>query len=146
MVIVLVTTLLEKVVLSSTHPRTSTWSPTKPTKHPSYGLSWSGDNCMLVNVPKNITSLELPLSIKTLCTFLSTVMTNITIGSFSWGTTSSRSELVKQRVGSGGWSGILPSRDITACAYRFCLEAKFPPIENSPKMVFISPWTDVSCT
>jgi len=110
MVIVLVVVSSYKVVLISTYPRTSTWSPTKSTKNPSYGLSWSGDNCILLNVPYNISSVELPWSIKTLCTFLPTVTTDITTG----GTMSSRSELAKQRVGYRGWSGLLASRDITA--------------------------------
>ena len=145
MMIVLAAISSEKVVLSSTYPRTSTWSPVKPTKHPSYGLSWSWDNYRLMNVPQNITSVDLPWSIKTLRTFLPMVTTNITIRSFSWGTTSSRSELAKQRVGSRGWSALLTSRDITACPYHLRLEAKFPPSKNPLDMVISSPWTGISC-
>ena len=87
----------ERVVLSSTCPHTSTWSSAKPYKQPSYGLNWSGNNHKLLNVTQNITSVELPWSMRIRCTFLPTVTTDITTGSSSCGTTSSKSELVKQR-------------------------------------------------
>ena len=73
------------------------------------------------------------------------VTTDITTGSFSWGTMSYRSELAMQRVGSNGWSGLLASKDITTRAYRLRLEAELSPPKNPLKMVFSSPWTGVSC-
>ena len=57
-----------KVVLNSTCPLTSTWSPVKPYKQPSYDLNWSGDNSNLLKVDQNITSVELPWSMRTWCT------------------------------------------------------------------------------
>jgi len=138
MVMVLVAFSSAKVVLNSTYLRTSTWFPAKPTKHPSYGLNWSGDNCKLAKVFQSITSSELPWSIKALCTFRPTVITNITTGSFSWETTSSRSAPVKHRAGSWARPGLLDSKDITAQPYRLHLVVELPPPENFPEMVFNS--------
>jgi len=47
---------------------------------------------------------------RTLCTFLPIVTTDITTGSSSWKTTSSKSELVKQRLGSSGCQISSPPR------------------------------------
>ena len=82
---------------------------------------------------------------RTLCTFLPTVTTKIITGSSLWGTTSSKSELVKQRASSSGWSGLLASRDITVRVYRLRLEAELPPLENPSEMAFCSPWTCILC-
>jgi len=67
-------TPFEKIILSSTCPHTSTWSSAKPNKQPSYSLNWSGNNC---NVTQNITSAELPWSMRTRCTLLPTVIGRI---------------------------------------------------------------------
>jgi len=146
MVMVMVTFSSTKVVLNSTYPCTSTWFPAKLTKHPSYGLNWSRDNYKLSKVSQNITSAELPWSIKTLCTFRSIVTTDITTESCSWETTSSRSTPVKHKAGSWARSCLLVSKDITTRAHHLRLVFELPPPENPPEIVFNSPWISVSCT
>jgi len=83
MVMVLAAFSSAKVVLNSKNPRTFTWSPAKSTKHSSYGLNWSEDNCKLTKVSQNIMLAKLPWSIKTLYTFHPKVAIDISIGSFS---------------------------------------------------------------
>ena len=75
---------------------------------------------------------------RTLRTFLPTMTIDITTGSSSCGTSSSKSELVKHRSGSGGWSGLLASRNITSRTYRLRLEVELAPLENPLEMVFSS--------
>ena len=110
-------TPFEKVVLSSTCPCTSTWSLAKPNKQPSYGCNWLGENCRLLNVTQNIISTEFPWSMRNQCTLLPTVTTEITTGSSSCETTSSKSALVKQRSGSAGWLEPRASTIITSLVY-----------------------------
>ena len=95
-----------------------------------------------MNIAQNITPAELPWLTKTLYTFRSIVMKDITTRSSSWGNMSCKSELVNYRVGSLGWSGPLVSRDITARVY--CLEAELPSPKNPTAIMFKSPWTGVS--
>jgi len=118
-VIVLVVLSSEKVVLNSTYPRTSTWSPAKPAKHPLYGLNWLGDNCKLVNVPQNITSAELLWSIKTLCTIRPTVTTYITTGSSSWGTTPGQNSWSKKWASEDDQASSYPGTSQLACILYF---------------------------
>ena len=146
MLIVLAEVPYEKFILSSTCPRTSTWSPINPNKQPSYDLNWSGENYKLLNVSQNITSAKLPWSMGTRCTLLPTVTTDITTGSSSCGTTSSKSELVKQRVSFVRLPGFLTFIAITSLTYFLRLEAVHLSPKNPPEMVFRSLWTGTSCT
>lgn len=59
-VMVLIDSLSKKVVHNSTYSHTSTWSPLKPTRHPSKGQSYSEGMLRLRYVVHNITSVELP--------------------------------------------------------------------------------------
>ena len=134
-----------QVVLSFMCSCTSTWSPSKLYRQPSYGLNLSVDSCNLWKVDQNITYVELPWSIRTRCTFLLIVTIEITTGSLSCGTTSYKSAFVKKRSGSGDWSGFPPSSGITSLTYFFHWEAVHPPLEKAPEIVLISPWTGISC-
>ena len=82
---------------------------------------------------------------RTQCTFLPAVTTNITTRSLSCGTTSCRSTFVKKRSDSGDWSSSPTSTVITSLTYFFRWEAVHPPPENPPEIVLISLWTGISC-
>jgi len=99
----------------------------------------------MLKVPQNITSVELPWSMRTLCTLMPTVTTEITMGLSLYGTKSLKLALGKQRSGSSYSSCSRASTVITSLAYLLCWEAVPPPPEKPPEIVLISSWTGTSC-